>query len=52
MQPIVEPVLRSHLVIATAASRPVTLTQQALVTLVRDVAASVFPDVAPARNAG
>lgn len=52
MQPIVEPVLRSHLVIATAASRPVTLTQQALVTLVRDVAASVFADVAPAPTSG
>lgn len=47
MRPIVEPVLRSNLVIATAASRPATLTQQALVALVRDVAASVFVDPAP-----
>lgn len=45
MRPIAEPSLRSNLVIATAARRPATLTQQALVALVRDVAASVFADV-------
>jgi LysR family nitrogen assimilation transcriptional regulator len=45
MRPIAEPALRSNLVIATAARRPATLTQQALVALVRDVAASVFADV-------
>ena len=46
-RPIVEPALRSNLVIATAASRPATLTQQALVALVRDIAASVFADAVP-----
>lgn len=47
LRPIVEPALRSNLVIATAASRPATLTQQALVALVRDIAASVFADAVP-----
>ena len=45
-RPIVEPALRSNLVVATAASRPATLTQQALVALLRDVVASVFADAA------
>lgn len=47
LRPIVEPALRSNLVIATAARRPATLTQQALVALVRDIAASVFADAVP-----
>lgn len=42
IHPIVQPSLRSKLSIATAANRPSTLTQQAMVKLVRDVAASVF----------
>jgi len=42
IHPIVKPSLRSKLVIATAASRPSTLTQQAMVDLVRDVAASAY----------
>jgi len=40
VHPIVRPSLRSKLVIATAARRPSTLTQQAMVKLVRDIAAS------------
>ena len=42
IHPIVRPSLRSKLVIATAASRPATLTQKAMVELVRETAASLF----------
>ena len=44
IHPIVRPSLRSKLVIATASRRPSTLTQKAMIDLVKDVTASLTDD--------